>query len=500
MNAARAATPRGRVHEERVASQALRWARFPLANRYTAYILSAVLAAIIVWGAREVPTDVPVGLLLFIPLMLVTAHLKPPEIVLVSWVFTILSEQSSPFHRPGDSISRAVTTFVAFLASGLLAREIGRNRKATEAHSTALAQEMQLREISEQQIRGMVEGSPAPILTLDAEGKVLMANEAAHQLLRCPSRSLLGQSIDPYLPALADLRETTRARQVIRTLIECTGKRVGGEAFLGQVWVSSYGPPEAVGMSVVVFDSSEQLRSREEVSLEALATGARVMMGAFWHEVRNLCAAMRMAVTSLQKNKAMADTEEVNALHTLLKGLERLSASGLKPDSFPHADVASLRAVLDHMQIVVEPWFRDSQMAVYWPDSIDLPLIRADHYGLLQVCLNLARNAHRALQDSERKEFRLTAAVEKGKVLLTFFNTGSSIPEPETLFQPFQPRAGGAGLGLYVSRAIVRSFGGDLSFMPESEGCCFSVRLEQAEVPFIQHGRRDAAEDSHPAA
>jgi signal transduction histidine kinase len=209
-------------------------------------------------------------------------------------------------------------------------------------------------------------------------------------------------------------------------------------------------------MSVVVFDSSEQLRNREEVSLEALATGARVIMGAFWHEVRNLCTAMRLSVTSLEQRPGMADTEEVGAIHSLLKGLERMAALGLQPETRHHFDVASLRAVLDHMQIVVEPWFRESQISVHWHEADDLPLIRADHYGLLQVCLNLARNAHRALENCARKEFSVRATVEEGSVILRFHNTGAPVADPDGLFQPFQRAAKGAGLGLFVSRAITR--------------------------------------------
>jgi two-component system, LuxR family, sensor kinase FixL len=32
-------------------------------------------------------------------------------------------------------------------------------------------------------------------------------------------------------------------------------------------------------------------------------------------------------------------------------------------------------------------------------------------------------------------------------------------------------------LGLYVSRAILRSFGAELKFEPRSQGCCFAVNL-----------------------
>jgi two-component system, LuxR family, sensor kinase FixL len=144
---------------------------------------------------------------------------------------------------------------------------------------------------------------------------------------------------------------------------------------------------------------------------------------------------------------------------------------------------------------VIEPWFQESKMTVRWHEAPDLLLIRADHHGLLQVCLNLARNAHRALETCARKEFAVSATVEGGHVLLRFHNTGAPIADPDRLFRPFQQAAAGTGLGLYVSRAIVRSFGGDLRYQPVKDGCCFAVVLERADLPFIVYGERASEED-----
>jgi two-component system, LuxR family, sensor kinase FixL len=473
--------------------------RFPLPNRRIAIIAVGLLTVAIAFLDWLIVPNVSLGLLYFLPILL-AAHLAPREIAALALVSTLLREQFGPLHWGDDLAARSVITFIAFLGVGLLAREIDLHQKTVEAYARALADQVQLRGVSEQQLRGLVEGSPAPILTLDPEGRVLMANEATHELLRCASQSLPGQSIDAYLPALAALRETTRVRHVIRTLIECTGHRLDGEAFLAQVWVSSYGAPGAMDLSVVIFDSSEQLRNREEVSMEALATGARVIMGGFWHEIRNLCTAMRLSVNSLQQRPGMADAEEVEGLRSLMNGLERLTASGLRPESPQTFDVASLRAILDHLRIVIEPWFQESQMTVRWQETPDLLLIRADHHGLLQVCLNLARNAHRALQRTERKEFTIRSTVEGGQVFLRFHNTGVPIADAEALFRPFQPAAAGSGLGLYVSRAIVRSFGGNLRYEPVADGCCFAVVLERADLPFMVYGEKTGDEDPRVAS
>jgi signal transduction histidine kinase len=75
------------------------------------------------------------------------------------------------------------------------------------------------------------------------------------------------------------------------------------------------------------------------------------------------------------------------------------------------------------------------------------------------------------------KRLRIAAREEEGTVVIRFEDTGTGVASPENLFRPFQRGAESSGLGLYVSRAIMRSFGGELSYEPGSEGCCFAVTL-----------------------
>ena len=106
-----------------------------------------------------------------------------------------------------------------------------------------------------------------------------------------------------------------------------------------------------------------------------------------------------------------------------------------------------------------------------------LPLVWADRYGLIQVFLNLATNSQRAMMSTEAKSLHIAARQENGKVVIRFKDTGIGVASPESLFRPFQPGAKSTGLGLYVSRAIMRSFGGDLAYEPGSDGSCFAVIL-----------------------
>jgi two-component system, LuxR family, sensor kinase FixL len=451
------------------------------ATRRTALITAVAMVGMIAFADALLVRNISLGLLYFFPLVISAAYLSAAEIIAAALLCTLLREVFSPFAWTPNLAPRLITTFVAYLGTGVLMHEIDRHRRAALAQAGHVAEEVQRREATEQQLRGLVDGIPAAILTLDPGGKVLMANDAACELLGCELDSLAGESIDDYLPDVARLRQTSGVRRLVRTMIEGTGYRHGGQAFLAHIWVSSYGPPSASGLTVVIFDASEQLRTHEEFGLHSLTASARVIMGAFWHETRNLCSAMRVLLTGLAHRPSIAESEELDGLKSLVDSMEKLAYAERQPASEHTLDSASIRVVLDHLRIVMEPSFQEKEIAVYWRIEDNLPLVGADHHGLLQVFLNLTRNASRALQSSPRKELRISAQSEGPYIKVRFHNSGPPITDPESLFKPFQPGASEGGLGLYVSRAIIRSFGGEISYEPVTSGCCFVVALNVSE-------------------
>jgi C4-dicarboxylate-specific signal transduction histidine kinase len=96
------------------------------------------------------------------------------------------------------------------------------------------------------------------------------------------------------------------------------------------------------------------------------------------------------------------------------------------------------------------------------------------------VLLNLTKNSQRAMENQEVKELRVSARLEGERVVVRIRDTGHGISNPERLFQPFQEGAEATGLGLYLSRALVRTFNGDLRYEPGPSGCCFALDLVPA--------------------
>jgi polar amino acid transport system substrate-binding protein len=100
----------------------------------------------------------------------------------------------------------------------------------------------------------------------------------------------------------------------------------------------------------------------------------------------------------------------------------------------------------------------------------DLPRISADRIGLEQVVLNLLHNACHALPDKKRG-IRISTRFDRNlnnlRLEVEDQGTGVAPEELAKLGDPFfttRGEQGGTGLGLSVSRRILREHGGTMSF------------------------------------
>ena len=229
-------------------------------------------------------------------------------------------------------------------------------------------------------------------------------------------------------------------------------------------------------LAAVIVDLSEDLRNREDLSLDHLLKSSRILVGAMAHEVRNLCGAAVLLHKNLSRVPNLEQNEDFQALSSLIQSLERISALSVKAPS-DAAVTVELTSLLDEVRILIEGAYRESEIEIEieWRAHENLPLVHADRYGLIQVFLNLAKNSQRAMESTQTRKLRVSTSLEDKHVTVRVEDTGIGIAHPEKLFRPFQPGAETAGLGLYVSRSIMRSFGGELIHEPRAQGCCFAV-------------------------
>ncbi len=445
------------------------------ANRTRLIVVAVLLISAIAaidWATKPY---ISLGFLYLFPIMILGGFLSRTQILGVALVCAVLQEAFSNLPE-NEAVIRLLFSSAGFVGTGLFISELIRNRRIGMTHVEELEAQVKLRKDAEEQLRSLVESSPAAIVTIDSSGNVVLANEAAQHLLALEGTRLQGQGISLYLPALQTVLKTQQPR-MFRTTLQCTGRRGDGEVFLAGVWFSTYSTISGPRLAAIIVDLSEDLRNREDLSLDYLLKNTRILMSAVAHEIRNLCGAVLVVHKNLSRVKELEANEDFKALGGLIQSLERVSALELGSTSAQNGEVVELTSVVDEFRILIESTYHESKIEVQWDVPESLPLVWADRYGLIQVFLNLAKNSRRAMASTATKKLRISAREEEGTVAIRFEDSGTGIASPENLFRPFQRGAESSGLGLYVSRAIMRSFGGDLCYEPRSEGCCFAVVL-----------------------
>jgi signal transduction histidine kinase len=443
-----------------------------LESRRTATVaVVAALTFFIILIDWKVQPSLSVGYLYVLPLMLMATVAKRWHVILYAILCAALYELMAPAGAQPINPNRMLLVLFVFLMTGLLAVEVGENYRLLSRHWDEIR-------IADARLRALIESGPLAILTADSAGRVMMSNAAAREMLSLGGGAE-SRSIIDFFPSLENPLGNAAALVGRQNHMECSGVRSDGEKFLASVWFSVYQGTSGPEMAVVVWDSSDNLRDREWASQEFMLGTSRVLMRAMAHEMRNLTGAAAQIHDGLSERPDLKDDAYFKALGTLVRTMERLSPSTLRGEGAA-AGVVDVEAVLDEARIILGPSLEESDVELRWDVRGPLPQARADRAALLQVILNLSKNALRAMSASERRVFTVEAGTDGGRVTARFRDTGCGVRDPAALFQPFHPQAEGTGLGLYVSRTLVAASGGDLRYEPQPEGSCFVVELPVA--------------------
>ncbi|MEQ8697212.1 MAG: ATP-binding protein, partial [Bauldia litoralis] len=116
-------------------------------------------------------------------------------------------------------------------------------------------------------------------------------------------------------------------------------------------------------------------------------------------------------------------------------------------------------------------------------------VVNADSDRLRQVFINLLTNAIK-YNTNDRPTVSVRTTIENGRYNAFIEDNGPGIDaqDTETIFSKFSRgwertarRAGGAGLGLAISRQIIRNLNGELALVQTGDGgACFRVSLPLA--------------------
>ena len=352
-----------------------------------------------------------------------------------------------------------------------LALELAR-RASAAIDNARLVGELQRRAVAGQALEFVGEG----VFLVDRDGIVRLWNPAAARITGLAERDVAGAAATDVLSGWP---------------LELAGERaqtfpVDGQA--GELWLSLTAAEFPQGRVYAFRDLTDE-RAVEQLKSDFVSTVS--------HELRTPLAAIYGAAMTLRREDVSLGVDQQEGMLSVIAGeSERLAKivndillasrldSGAAQVAIGRADAAELaRTVLAAAETHLPPGI---ELALSAPEPG--PQVAADPDGLRQVLVNLVENAVKYSPDGGLVELEIDPA--DGRVRFSVRDRGLGIPasEHERIFEKFyrlDPNlsrgVGGTGLGLYISREIVRRMGGRIRVESEpGRGSTFSFDLDIA--------------------
>jgi two-component system, LuxR family, sensor kinase FixL len=433
------------------------------------------------WNSK---LDYSLGVFYVFPILSAATVLTRAQIVVVAIVCAALRGQFTPDLPPIEFWLRFLMATLAYAGIGLLVVEMSERRRRTQEAVRHLQQEKSMRYQAEDQLRLLAESSPAAIVTLNNRAEVIGANRAAAEVLGFEhAEDLAGLSLAEHVPIFVSALSKSPGGRPMRTSATSWARRANGQIFPITVWFSTYGDGAARCLAGILVDTSEEVRDREREAFRHFLDYNRLLAGAVAHEIRNMCSAIRVMSANLSHRLHLQDDVDFRAMSKLVDGLARIASFELEKGMEPTMRTTDLHQIFDQLRVVIEPDWVDLGGTITWDLEDTTLMVPADAHALLQVLLNLTQNSLRAVTEAPDPHLSIGARRDGDTVVVTVTDSGPGVRDTSILFQPFREDADGSGLGLYISRALVRTFGGDLRFVPVERGCRFDVILPCEPVP-----------------
>ena len=353
----------------------------------------------------------------------------------------------------------------------------------------------------------LLESLSTAVLVLDAQLRVQYANQAAEQLLATSRQHLRQQEWDVFFDAAHwstdSLRQALRSQQPF-TQREARLRGPGG-VFLATVDYTATPVPAAVGsgaeacLLIELHPLDRRIHAHREDGLLTANQATRALVRGLAHEIKNPLGGIRGAAQLLERQPGGAALREYTEV--IIHEADRLRIlvdrmlGARRPPAFGRVNI---HQILERVRRIVQAETAGAlELARDYDPS--LPEVQADADQLIQVFLNIVRNAAQALLEMPQGDgatgqarpcilirsrivHQFTIGARRYPLLcrIEVQDNGPGIHRDlwETLFYPMVTgRAQGTGLGLPIAQAIMRQHGGLIEFSSRPGQTVFKILL-----------------------
>jgi len=321
----------------------------------------------------------------------------------------------------------------------------------------------------------IIESVSTGIIIMDEKGHVQTVNQSALDLMGLPVFTHINQlsNVNETFP---DLFRNLRVGDNPRIEVSNEREEMQVSLSLSEIVI------KRGRMKVITLNNiGNELEAKE---MESWIRLIRVMT----HEIMNSIAPITSLSETLltlhnmpendssEEGLRMNTIEAFETIHSTAKGLLSFVDSYRKFTAIPKPNIRSfeVKPLIDKILHLEEKCINEKNIQVELREADEHTEWLADEKLITQVLVNLVKNAVEAITDTEPKKIRISISRQvDGKVQVEVSNTGNPIPKevlPHIFIPFFTTKDSGTGIGLSISRYIMRLHGGKLTHATSAEG------------------------------
>ncbi|VAW76240.1 Nitrogen regulation protein NtrB [hydrothermal vent metagenome] len=329
------------------------------------------------------------------------------------------------------------------------------------------------------------------VLLLDGDLRLRYLNPAAENLFQVSHRQITGQPWSAVVRVSESVQKyllDALNQQLSFTERELELNTASGQVMVVDFTVTATGPSELI-LEVVRRDRYIRIAHEEQLLMQQRA--ARELLRGMAHEIKNPLGGIRGAAQLLESE--LHEEEQKEYTQVIMREADRLRNlvdRMLGPNDLPRKQMINIHEVLEHVRSLVGAEENDTIQVVREYDP-SIPELYADPEQLIQVVLNLMRNAAQSGADRITLRSRTQRQVTVGQqryrlaVRIDIMDNGKGIDEAmkEQIFYPMVTgRAEGTGLGLSIAQSMVNRHNGIIEFTSEPGHTVFTIFIPLEDV------------------
>jgi two-component system, NtrC family, nitrogen regulation sensor histidine kinase GlnL len=337
---------------------------------------------------------------------------------------------------------------------------------------------------------------PVALLVVDDDGVIHSVNASSEQLFNTSANALKGKPLLSFIDLPASFRDSEGGPFAAYD-VEMAAKRVG--VIRGDLHATPL--VDHPGWQVITIAHAREKNHGARLEQRGSSRAAIAIAAMLAHEIKNPLSGIRGAAQLLDGRVAEADAPMTKLIRT---EVDRVAALIDRMEGFTDTrpitlGAQNIHAIIDHSRRVAEQGF-GARLNITEEYDPSLPPVLAHEDSLIQVIINLLKNAAETAEDNEiRNIFLMTryrhgvaVTSESGRrrmplpIELCVIDDGPGAPPElaDQLFDPFiSSKRKGQGLGLALADKLVRDMGGIIQYTREGNPprTVFRLLLQRAE-------------------